>query len=180
MPGSTSSATGVARPSAAVRALVHEAIPDVVEEWKWRGVPCWYHDGLVLTGESYKAAVKATFAKGASLDDPSGLFNSSLEGNTRRAIDFHEGDEIDAAAFKELVRAAAATERRRRASGSGRLSQALTSQGSLMSMYFSTFISRSHSANIDPNRSGISPRSAFRAASSDVKYATSVNSPSPK
>ena len=91
-----------------VRALVHEAIPDVVEEWKWRGVPCWYHDGLVLTGESYKAAVKATFAKGASLDDPSGLFNSSLEGNTRRAIDFHEGDEIDAAAFKELVRAAAA------------------------------------------------------------------------
>ena len=91
-----------------VRALVHEAIPDVVEEWKWRGVPCWYHDGLVLTGESYKAAVKATFAKGASLDDPSGLFNSSLEGNTRRAIDFHEGDEIDATAFKELVRAAAA------------------------------------------------------------------------
>ena len=91
-----------------VRALVHEAIPDVVEEWKWRGVPCWYHDGLVLTGESYKSAVKATFAKGASLDDPSGLFNSSLEGNTRRAIDFHEGDEIDAAAFKELVRAAAA------------------------------------------------------------------------
>lgn len=91
-----------------VRALVHEAIPDVVEEWKWRGVPCWYHDGLVLTGESYKATVKATFAKGAALADPAGLFNSSLEGNTRRAIDFHEGDEIDAVAFKELVRAAAA------------------------------------------------------------------------
>jgi hypothetical protein len=91
-----------------LRALVHDADPDVVEEWKWRGVPCWYHDGLMLTGESYKAAVKATFAKGASLDDPSGLFNSSLEGNTRRAIDFHEGDAIDEDAFKALVRAAAA------------------------------------------------------------------------
>ncbi len=89
-----------------LRALVHEADPDVVEEWKWRGVPCWYHNGLMLTGESYKAAVKATFAKGASLDDPSGLFNSSLDGNVRRAIDFHEGDEIDAEPFKALVRAA--------------------------------------------------------------------------
>ena len=93
---------------ARLRALVHEADPDVVEEWKWRGVPCWYHDGLLLTGESYKAAVKTTFAKGASLDDPTGLFNSSLDGNVRRAIDFHEGEEIDAAAFMGLVRAAVA------------------------------------------------------------------------
>jgi hypothetical protein len=83
----------------------------VVEEWKWRGVPVWSHDGLICTGETYKSVVKLTFAKGASLEDPSGLFNSSLEGNTRRAIDLHEGDEIDEAAFKTLVRAAAALNR---------------------------------------------------------------------
>ncbi len=91
-----------------LRALVKEADPEVVEEWKWRGVPTWEHNGIICTGETYKAAVKATFFKGASLDDPAGLFNSSLEGNTRRAIDFHEGDEIDEAAFKELVLAAVA------------------------------------------------------------------------
>ncbi|MEA3088259.1 MAG: hypothetical protein QOC89_5956 [Paraburkholderia sp.] len=91
-----------------VRALIKQAVPEVVEEWKWRGVPVWYHDGMLCTGETYKSAVKVTFAKGASLDDPSGLFNASLEGNTRRAIDFHEGDEIDEAAFKKLIRAAAA------------------------------------------------------------------------
>jgi hypothetical protein len=94
---------------ARVRDLVKEADPDVVEEWKWRGVPTWYHDGkIVCIGETYKKAVKMTFAKGASLDDPSGLFNSSLEGNVRRAIDFHEGDEIDAKALKALIRAAVA------------------------------------------------------------------------
>ena len=91
---------------ARLRALIKEAEPDVVEEWKWRGVPTWYHEGMLCTGESYKAAVKVTFAKGASLEDPSGLFNSSLEGNVRRAIDFHEGDAIDEAAFKALVREA--------------------------------------------------------------------------
>ncbi len=90
-----------------VRALIKQADPEVVEEWKWRGVPCWYHDGLICTGETYKSLVKLTFAKGASLKDPSGLFNSSLEGNVRRAIDLHEGDDMDAAAFKTLVRAAA-------------------------------------------------------------------------
>jgi hypothetical protein len=89
-----------------LRALIREADPDVVEEWKWRGVPVWEHDGIVCTGETYKNVVKTTFAKGASLDDPSGLFNSSLEGNTRRAIDFHEGEAIDEAALKALVRAA--------------------------------------------------------------------------
>jgi len=89
-----------------LRALIREAEPDVVEEWKWRGVPTWYHEGMLCTGESYKAAVKVTFAKGASLEDPSGLFNSSLEGNVRRAIDFHEGDAIDEAAFKALIREA--------------------------------------------------------------------------
>jgi hypothetical protein len=93
---------------AQVRAIMKEADPDVVEEWKWRGVPTWYHDGVICTGETYKKAVKMTFAKGASLDDPSGLFNSSLEGNVRRAIDFKEGDEIDAEALKELIRAAVA------------------------------------------------------------------------
>ena len=93
---------------ARIRALIKEAVPDVVEEWKWRGVPTWYHDGIICTGETYKSVVKTTFAKGASLDDPSGLFNSSLEGNTRRAIDFREGEEIDEEAFKALVRAAAA------------------------------------------------------------------------
>ena len=91
-----------------LRALIRQAIPDVVEELKWRGVPVWYHDGMICTGETYKSAVKVTFAKGASLKDPSGLFNSSLEGNVRRAIDFHEGDEIDEDAFKALVLAAAA------------------------------------------------------------------------
>ena len=91
-----------------VRALIKQADPEVVEEWKWRGVPCWYHDGLICTGETYKSVVKLTFAKGASLKDPKGLFNSSLEGNTRRAIDIHEGDEIDENAFKTLIRAAAA------------------------------------------------------------------------
>ena len=91
-----------------LRALVKEADPDVVEEWKWRGVPTWYHDGMICTGETYKEIVKMTFAKGASLDDPSGLFNSSLEGSTRRAIDFHEGEEIDEAALKDLLRAAVA------------------------------------------------------------------------
>src|SRR5256885_12877029 len=89
-----------------LRALIKEADPDVVEEWKWRGVPVWYHDGLICTGETYKNIVKMTFAKGASLDDPSGLFNSSLEGNTRRAIDFHEGEKIDEKALKALIRAA--------------------------------------------------------------------------
>jgi hypothetical protein len=89
-----------------LRSLIKEADPDVVEEWKWRGVPVWYHDGILCTGESYKAVVKVTFHKGASLDDPSGLFNSSLEGSTRRAIDFHEGEKIDGRAFIALVRAA--------------------------------------------------------------------------
>ena len=93
---------------ARVRALIKQADPEVVEEWKWRGVPVWYHDGMICTGETYRKAVKMTFAKGASLDDPSGLFNSSLEGNTRRAIDFHEGDKIDEKALTELVRAAVA------------------------------------------------------------------------
>ncbi|MGH6642016.1 MAG: DUF1801 domain-containing protein [Bradyrhizobium sp.] len=90
-----------------VRKLIKQAVPDVVEEWKWRGVPVWSHDGIICTGETYKAAVKLTFAKGASLKDPSKLFNSSLEGNTRRAIDIHEGVEINADAFKTLIRAAA-------------------------------------------------------------------------
>ena len=91
-----------------LRALVKKADPEVVEEWKWRGVPVWYHDGIICTGETYKSVVKTTFAKGASLEDPSGLFNSSLEGNTRRAIDFREGDEIDEKALEALVRAAVA------------------------------------------------------------------------
>lgn len=90
-----------------VRALIKQAEPDVVEEWKWRGVPVWSVGGIICTGETYKSAVKLTFAKGASLDDPSRLFNSSLEGNTRRAIDVHEGEEIDEDAFKALIRAAA-------------------------------------------------------------------------
>ena len=93
---------------ARVRALIKQAVPGVVEEWKWMGVPVWYHDGMICTGETYKSVVKVTFAKGASLEDPSRLFNSSLDGNVRRAIDIHEGDEISAAAFKTLVRAAAA------------------------------------------------------------------------
>src|SRR5262244_48179 len=89
-----------------LRSVIKQADPDVVEEWKWRGVPVWSHGGIICTGETYKSVVKMTFAKGASLDDPSGLFNSSLEGNTRRAIDFHEGDRIDERALKALVRAA--------------------------------------------------------------------------
>ena len=89
-----------------LRSLVKEADPEVVEEWKWRGVPVWYHDGMLCTGETHKNVVKMTFAKGAALKDPSGLFNSSLGGNTRRAIDFHEGEEIDEKALKTLVRAA--------------------------------------------------------------------------
>ena len=97
---------------AKVRALIHDAEPEVVEEWKWRGVPTWYgNGGIICTGETYKNAVKTTFAKGAALDDPKGLFNSSLDGNVRRAIDFHEGDKIDEAAFKALVRAASAANR---------------------------------------------------------------------
>ena len=93
---------------AKVRSLIREAVPDVVEEWKWRGVPTWYRDGMICTGESYKSAIKVTFAKGAALADPSGLFNSSLEGNVRRAIDFHEGEKINESAFKALVGAAVA------------------------------------------------------------------------
>ncbi|MGA7133298.1 MAG: DUF1801 domain-containing protein [Mycobacterium sp.] len=89
-----------------IRKLIKEADPDVVEEWKWRGVPVWYHDGMICTGETYKNVVKMTFAKGASLKDPSGLFNSSLDGNTRRAIDIHDGDKINERAFKALIRAA--------------------------------------------------------------------------
>jgi hypothetical protein len=91
-----------------MRKLVKEADPDVVEEWKWRGTPVWSHDGIICTGESYKSVVKLTFAKGASLKDPARLFNSSLEGNVRRAIDIHEGEEVDESAFKALIRQAAA------------------------------------------------------------------------
>jgi hypothetical protein len=94
-----------------VRALIKQADPEVVEEWKWRGVPVWSHDGGICTGETYKSIVKLTFFKGASLKDPSGLFNSSLEGNARRAIDLREGDEIDEDAFRALIRAAAALNR---------------------------------------------------------------------
>ena len=106
-----------------LRTLVKEADPEVVEEWKWRGVPVWSHDGLICTGETYKNVVKMTFAKGAALKDPSGLFNSSLDGNTRRAIDFHEGEKIDELALKTLVRAAVvvngALPKRARGSGVG-------------------------------------------------------------
>src|SRR6187431_472169 len=91
---------------AKVRKLIHEADPGIVEEWKWMGTPVWSHSGIVCTGETYKKVVKMTFAKGASLKDPSGLFNSSLEGNVRRAIDFHEGDTLDVKALKALIRAA--------------------------------------------------------------------------
>ncbi len=93
---------------ARVRALIKQAVPEVVEEWKWRGVPVWSHDGIICTGETYKRVVKLTFAKGASVKDPKKLFNSSLDGNVRRAIDIHEGDEIDEAAFKALIADAAA------------------------------------------------------------------------
>jgi hypothetical protein len=89
---------------ARIRSIIKQAAPDVVEEWKWRGVPVWEHDGIICTGETYKAVVKMTFARGASLDDPSGLFNSSLEGNVRRAIDIHEGDKINEKALKALIR----------------------------------------------------------------------------
>lgn len=91
---------------ARVRALIKQADPEVVEEWKWRGVPVWEHAGIICTGETYKEVVKLTFARGASLEDPAGLFNSSLEGNTRRAVDIHETDELDESAFKALIRAA--------------------------------------------------------------------------
>lgn len=93
---------------ARVRQLIKEADPEVIEEWKWRGVPVWEHDGIICTGETYKSAVKLTFARGASLEDPAGLFNSSLEGNTRRAIDIHDGDKINEKALKALIRAAVA------------------------------------------------------------------------
>ena len=93
---------------ARVRSIIKQAVPEVVEEWKWRGVPVWEHDGIICTGETYKAVVKMTFARGAALDDPSGLFNSSLEGNVRRAIDIHEGDKINEKALKALIREAAA------------------------------------------------------------------------
>src|SRR5688572_4634134 len=104
---------------ARVRSLIKQADPDVVEEWKWRGVPVWSHAGIICTGETYKAVVKMTFAKGASLEDPSGLFNSSLEGNTRRAIDLHEGDRIDEKALKALIRAAVALNTRSAARRAG-------------------------------------------------------------
>ncbi|WP_242221030.1 DUF1801 domain-containing protein [Shinella zoogloeoides] len=100
---------------ARVRALIKEADPDVVEEWKWRGVPVWEHDGILCTGETYKAVVKMTFAKGASLEDPAGLFNSSLDGSTRRAIDFREGEVIREEALKALIRAAVALNQSSRA-----------------------------------------------------------------
>src|SRR5258707_9484495 len=93
---------------AKVRDIVHETVPEIVEEWKWRGTPVWSHGGIVCTGETYKNAFKMTFAKGAALRDPSGLFNSSLDGNARRAIDIHEGDKVDEAALKDLIRAAVA------------------------------------------------------------------------
>src|ERR1700761_863359 len=93
---------------ARIRKLIKDAVPDVIEEWKWRGVPVWYRDGMICTGETYKNVVKMTFAKGAALEDPSGLFNSSLDGNTRRAIDFRVGDKIDETALKALIRAAVA------------------------------------------------------------------------
>jgi hypothetical protein len=103
------------RTLARVRALIKAAVPDVIEEWKWRGVPVWSHAGIICTGETYKSVVKLTFANGASLDDPSGLFNASLEGNTRRAIDLKESDDIDEAAFQALIRAAAALNAGRKA-----------------------------------------------------------------
>ena len=105
---------------ARIREFIKQADPDVVEDWKWREVPVWYHAGMICTGETYKNVVKMTFAKGASLDDPSGLFNSSLEGNTRRAIDFREGDKIDEKALKAMIRAAVALNTCSAASGRGR------------------------------------------------------------
>jgi hypothetical protein len=113
---------------ARLRAVIKDADPDVIEEWKWRGVPVWSHDGILCTGETYKAVVKMTFAKGASLDDPAGLFNSSLEGNMRRAIDFHEGDKVDVRGLKNLIRAAVAcnqakSKKKARARAKGRKSK---------------------------------------------------------
>lgn len=96
---------------ARIRQIIRDAEPEVIEEWKWRGVPTWYKDGMICTGETYKAAVKMTFAKGAALDDPTKLFNASLDGNVRRAIDFHEGDKVDADALKALIHAAVALNR---------------------------------------------------------------------
>ena len=109
---------------ARVRALIRQAVPEVVEEWKWRGVPVWSHGGMICTGETYKDAVKLTFAKGAALADPPGLFNASLEGNTRRAIDLHEGDEIDEMALQALVRAAVALNTSARAAAADRPARA--------------------------------------------------------
>ncbi|ODT43656.1 MAG: hypothetical protein ABS59_22865 [Methylobacterium sp. SCN 67-24] len=109
---------------ARIRKLIKQADPEVVEEWKWRGVPVWSHAGIICTGETYKNAVKMTFAKGASLEDPSGLFNSSLEGSTRRAIDFHEGDDIDEEALKALIGAAVALNISQRAAGGSRAKRA--------------------------------------------------------
>jgi hypothetical protein len=111
---------------ARVRALIHHADPDVVETWKWRGVPVWEHAGIICTGETYKAVVKLTFAKGASLEDPSGLFNSSLEGNMRRAIDIREGDRIDEKALQALIRAAVALNTTKRAAARPARSQKKT------------------------------------------------------
>lgn len=108
---------------ARIRELIKQADPEVVEEWKWRGVPVWSHDGIICTGETYKNAVKMTFAKGASLEDPSRLFNSSLEGSTRRAIDFHEGDTMDEEALRMLIRAAVALNTSTRAARSRRASR---------------------------------------------------------
>ncbi len=105
---------------ARVRGLIKEACPEVVEEWKWRGVPVWEHDGIICTGETYKAVVKLTFARGASIKDPNKLFNSSLEGNARRAIDVHEGEKIDEAAFKQLIRTAVAANSAARAQRAGK------------------------------------------------------------
>ena len=102
---------------ARIRGIIQQADPEVIEEWKWRGVPVWEHDGIICTGETYKAVVKMTFAKGASLADPSKLFNSSLEGNTRRAIDIHEGDKINEKALKALIREAVALNTAKRAAG---------------------------------------------------------------
>jgi hypothetical protein len=103
-----------------MRKLIHKADPDVVEEWKWMGTPIWSHDGIICTGESYKKVIKLTFAKGASLKDPSGLFNSSLEGNVRRAIDIHEGEKVDESAFKALVREAVALNSSRKTKPAGK------------------------------------------------------------
>jgi len=115
---------------ARVRALIHEAVPGVEEEWKWIGTPVWSSQGILCTGESYKSHVKLTFLKGASLEDPSGLFNSSLDGNARRAIDIHEGEELDAAAFRALIRAAAALNAAAKAKPKSRRVGSSTSNGS--------------------------------------------------